>query len=260
MKTVRKKRKTASIVVCSILNSGSLTGLNCSGGVWFAKLGTASDLQHLLPNHHRWLKKFRTGQTSQQQTEAAAKKQNENTQQELAVGVKWEIVKHWRPWTTISMFLTCSGQAFTSKDSENENRWSAIPSHHFPFPCLALRPSCDSYHLSNTLEKKGHSSHVYGLFSQGRPQSFVSSSCLNPRDHAPYSSMPVTCTSHRHGLAGKEWPCSPFLAMNVTLLYLLLWLTPTALLLGLPHTYTHTLSLYVYAYVTVSYGKSYAFQ
>lgn len=79
--------------------------------------------------------------------------------------------------------------------------------------------------------------------SPGRPQSSISSSCLNQRHHIPNSSMPVTSTSQRHSLT--EWPSSSVLAVDNTVLCFCLWLMPTALMLGLAHTHAHILSPYV---------------
>lgn len=96
------------------------------------------------------------------------------------------------------MFLSCSGQAFTEKDSEDEDEWSEMPSHHLPFPWQwELQP------LQLPSKKGAQCTCCLWQLSPGRPWSFISSSCLNPRYHIPYSSMPVASTSQRHSLTSR---------------------------------------------------------
>lgn len=102
--------------------------------------------------------------------------------------------------------------------------------------------------------KKGHSAHAVCSTSSLEGHKDLSSSCLNPGYHIPYSSVPETGTSQRHGLTGKEWPSSPILAGHLNLLYLLCWLIPPALLLGLAHTYAQSLSMCIYGFTLHEYS------
>lgn len=52
--------------------------------------------------------------------------------------------------------------------------------------------------------EKGHSAHAVCSTSFLEGHKDLSSSCLNPGYHIPYSSVPETGTSQRHGRTGKE--------------------------------------------------------
>lgn len=142
------------------------------------------------------------------------------------------------------MFHSFLDQAFT--DSEGFRRWGWMVRGTFSslaFPLPGLRLSHGSYHLPCSPAKKGHSAHALRSLAFLEGHKDLSSSCLNPGYHIPYSSVPETGTFQRHGLTGKGWPSSPILVEVLNLFYLLLWLTSPALLLGLAHTYAQSLSI-----------------
>lgn len=114
------------------------------------------------------------------------------------------------------------------------------------FPLPSSRPSHGSYHLSSSLAKKDTVHMLFMIALSWKTMKFCKLQLFESK--IPCTLLLYareTSTSQRCALTGKEWPTSPILAEDLTLLCLLLWLTPTALRLGLTHKYVHTLSVCV---------------